>query len=182
MSFIPCLKIRVAFPGRWIFNGVNPAIVLFSLLHSVCLIRDRNCLAFGSTCGHPQFLVVWVLLSFLVFCVVVFICLRTMFCVSCVTMLSLDCPFLIAYSVFFNVYSTDSKIYDIRGNNQKIIKFENKLYDCNLVITLLNTGTTFRRKYLCWNNLFVDFIIRYFSFEKWWCALIRFYPILFTEL
>ena len=82
---------------------------------------DRNFLPLVSTCVHPQFLVGSELLIFLVFCVVFLVGSELLiFLVFCVVFLvlfvlvlylvypmlpvSLDCPFLIASSVFSNVY------------------------------------------------------------------------------
>ena len=77
----------------------------YNELHGRCLIRGRNCLPFGEHLGsHLVFGGVCIahLFSFLC-CDFCFVCLRP---VSCVPLLpvSLDCPFLIASSVFSNIY------------------------------------------------------------------------------
>ena len=64
-----------------------------------------HCLPFVSTWVHTQFLVGSLLVIFLVFCVVFFVLFAFVLCrVYPITPVSLDCPFLIARSVFPNVY------------------------------------------------------------------------------
>ena len=66
---------------------------------------DRNFLPLVSTCVHPQFLVGSELLIFLVFCVVFLVLfVLVLYLVYPMLPVSLDCPFLIASSVFSNVY------------------------------------------------------------------------------
>jgi len=54
---------------------------------------------------HPRFLVGFMLLIFLVFCVVFFVLFVFVVClVYPMLLVSLDCPFMIAPSAFSNVY------------------------------------------------------------------------------
>jgi hypothetical protein len=79
---------------------------LFNILNAR-IIRGRNCLSFASTWVHRQFLVGSVLLIFLVcYAVLRFYVLLILILYLVCPMLpvSLDCPFLIAPSVFSNVY------------------------------------------------------------------------------
>ena len=63
-----------------------------------CLIRDRYCLSFTGACVHPWFL----LFIFSVFCVVFLLLFDCLF--YPMLLFFLDCSFLIAPSVFSNVY------------------------------------------------------------------------------
>jgi len=64
-------------------------------------VKGRNCLPFAGACVHPWFLVVSVLLIVLVFCVGFFVLFVLVLClVHPMMTVSLDCPFLIAPSVF----------------------------------------------------------------------------------
>ena len=72
--------------------------------HDVCPIRARNYLPFAGAWVHPRLFVRSVLLISLVFCVMFFILFVFVLCfVYPMLPVSLDCPFLIAASVFSNV-------------------------------------------------------------------------------
>jgi hypothetical protein len=69
------------------------------------LIRNRNCLHFERIWVHPQFLVGSMLLMLSVFCVVFFVLFVFVLCLMYPMLpVSLDCPFLIAPSVFSSLY------------------------------------------------------------------------------
>ena len=73
--------------------------------HGGRLIRNRNCLHFERIWVHPQFLVGSMLLILLVFCVVFFVLfVFVLYLVYPMLPVSLDCPFLIAPSVFSSLY------------------------------------------------------------------------------
>jgi hypothetical protein len=65
--------------------------------HDGCLIRSRNCLPFSITWVHHRCLVGCMLLMFSILCFF-FVCLCSVLPVF------LDCSFLIAHSVFCNIY------------------------------------------------------------------------------
>ena len=48
----------------------NKTLAVKAIQYNTTFIRNRNCLSFASTLVHPRFLVGFVLLNFLVFCVV----------------------------------------------------------------------------------------------------------------
>jgi hypothetical protein len=76
-------------------------------LHGGCLIRNRNC-ALEHLGSHPFFFIGFVLLIFLVFCVVFFGLFVFVLCLmDLILPMSLDCPFLIANSIFSNIYIMD---------------------------------------------------------------------------
>jgi hypothetical protein len=73
----------------------------------------RNCLSFTNACVHPRFLIGSVLLILLIFCVVClsfFILVLFVFVLSSVPNVAcvFYCPFVIAPSVFSNIYMYES--------------------------------------------------------------------------
>jgi hypothetical protein len=104
---------------RQLYINTSYLLLLLLLLtagfHWGCLIRNRNSLLFARNWVHPQFILVGsVFLIFFVFCVMLlYVCLFVLFlaafvsvlCRSCPMFpLPLDCPFLIASSVFSTLY------------------------------------------------------------------------------
>ena len=73
--------------------------------HIIKNIRGSNCLPFARTWVNSRFLVGTMLFIFVAFCVVLCFCVLFVFVLCLVyLMLSLDCPILIAPSVFSNAY------------------------------------------------------------------------------
>jgi hypothetical protein len=117
--WVPCGDVRYNFHIKSMFDSSLPSVVcwraqiLFMLLVFVWFVFTFSCLLEGSNLVY----VISVYLHLVVsntYCVVFLFCLS-----SSMLPVSLDCPFLIAPSVFFNMYLNPSLDYSTLINQQK---------------------------------------------------------------